>query len=64
MYDKDNDNFEKRTRRDKIKYELCKEHNIPVLYYAEKEYVSDYFDKIYTDVNEIIEYILNTKEHS
>jgi hypothetical protein len=39
--------------RDKKKYELCKENNIEILYYANTQ-VTDYFGKWFNDKNELL----------
>ena len=51
------ESFLKYQKRDIIKYELCKEHGIKILYFSDDEY--EYFDKIYNDENKLIKYIIN-----
>ena len=50
------EDFNKTIKRDKLKYKLCNENNIRLLYYSfyTKE---DYIDKIYHNQNELIEEI-------
>lgn len=43
--------YELTIKRDKNKYELCKEHDIRLIYYSMVEYESNY--KVYTDVKEL-----------
>jgi len=43
--------------RDKLKKDLCLEHNIRILYYAKKEF--EFFDKLYTNKDELLKVILN-----
>ena len=45
--------FKNQQKRDKIKYELCKEHNIKILYYTNIKNVN-YFEKLIYDINEIL----------
>lgn len=49
--------------RDRIKYKLCKEHGIRVLYFCyNKEWIPDkYIDKVYSTIKELIEEIRKTK---
>ncbi len=52
-------------QRDKIKYALCKEHGVKVLYFCneKKEYLSDtYIDTIYRTQNELLKVILSQKK--
>ena len=51
--------FETLFERDRAKYELCKKHDICILYFCyNKEYIpEDYIDKVYSSVNELIEEI-------
>jgi len=51
--------FIKRIKLDSLKYRLCNEQNIPILYYANSEH-KDYFSKVYTDINELIKKINET----
>ena len=48
--------FIKRIKLDSLKYRLCNENNIPILYYANSEH-KEYFSKVYTDINELIKEI-------
>ena len=47
--------YEEATQRDKVKYELCKENGIRILYFSDKVY--NFFEKIYTEDNDILEEI-------
>lgn len=50
-------NYEKTIKRDKIKFELCKKHNIKILYYTnigKSKIPDDYFSKIYTDKEDLL----------
>lgn len=62
-FSKTEDGFEYIKYHDKLKYEYCKSHNIKLLYYTSiynKDLIpADYFDTVYTDVNELITKILN-----
>lgn len=50
--------FLKQCENDKRKYELCQKHNISIFYYTNiKKYPSNYLDKIYNDINDIIQEI-------
>ena len=53
------ENFEKTKERDKLKYELCKEHGIKIYYFTNK--VKEYFEKIYTNSFILIEDICKQK---
>jgi hypothetical protein len=45
--------------RDKIKYELCKKHNISILYYSEYSKLPDtYFNTIYNNEEKLLNVIL------
>lgn len=57
-----NDNFEDKICRDKLKYNLCKEHNIPIIYIFNKLHSShrldEHFNHMYDDalfIEDIIE---------
>jgi hypothetical protein len=57
-----NDKFEDKIRRDKLKYNLCKEHNIPIIYIFNKLHSShrldEHFNHMYDDalfIEDIIE---------
>ena len=50
--------FEKIKTRDEIKYALCKQHNIKVIYYSYYKYNKD----IITDLNEILNFIRKWKK--
>ena len=43
--------FLKRQKLDFLKYKLCKEHNIDILYFSKEKY--EFFSEIYTDINVI-----------
>ena len=46
--------------RDKKKYNLCNENNVKILYFSIlKENPTEYFDKIYTNTEELVRTILN-----
>ena len=45
--------FLKRNKLDSLKYRLCNEHGIKVLYYANTEQ-NEYFSKVYTNINDLI----------
>lgn len=49
--------------RDELKYKLCKEHGIRILYFCyNKEWIPDkYIDKVYSTIKELIEEIRKTK---
>lgn len=49
------DKFNKTVRRDKEKYDLCKLNGIKLFYFSkEKNLPDEYFDKIYTDEDELL----------
>lgn len=56
-------NFEHICELDKLKYKLCKENNIKILYFTfeENEPPINYIDKIYTKVEKIILMLFNKK---
>lgn len=51
-----NDAFDKQLKRDQIKYELCKQHDITIWYYASTTYnVPDgYHDKVFTKLSDLL----------
>lgn len=51
--------FEERKNRDIVKKDLCNEHNIRVLYYA--NYHIDFPYKVYENKDEMVKYIKNEK---
>lgn len=57
-----NNAFEKQKRKDILKYNLCKEHGIRILYFTDKKYKlpTAYLDKIYTSYEELLETILHS----
>ena len=58
-FDKSNETFEKRQKRDKLKYDLCKEHNIRILYYSTlKKYNTFLGEKVYHTTNELLKEIV------
>ena len=56
--DKSINNFEKQYSRDKVKYNLCKNKGIKMLYYTNIEH-DKYFAKTYDDIKELIRVIIN-----
>jgi|UniRef100_UPI004024DA25 very-short-patch-repair endonuclease len=59
------DNLEEIFVRDKIKYELCKEHGLKILYFCNEDtkYIpNDYLDKIYHTQAELMKEIKNYKK--
>ena len=44
--------FIKRIKLDSLKYRLCNEHGIKILYYSLKKH-DDYFSKVYTNFDDI-----------
>ena len=58
------DNLEEILVRDKIKYELCKKHDIKILYFCNEDskYIpNDYLDKIYHTQTELMKEIKKYK---
>ena len=47
--------------RDKLKKQLCEEHGIEVIYFTHEKIEGEYLGKVFTDINDLIEYI-NSKE--
>ncbi len=48
--------------KDKLKYELCKQHNINIIYFANEsdiKNIKNYYNTIYTNLNELKNYIIN-----
>ena len=51
--------FERVVYRDKLKFNLCKEHGIEILYFTnERKYPSSYMNDIYTNLEELLSKIL------
>ena len=48
--------FKKLKERDKLKYDLCKEHNIEILYYTDVK-LEEYPYDVITDLDELIKKI-------
>ena len=46
---------------DKLKKQLCEEHGIEIVYYTHEKVEEPYLGKVFTDINDLIEYI-NSKE--
>jgi hypothetical protein len=55
-------NFILRTTRDKLKKQLCEEHDIEVIYFTHEKVEGDYLGKVFTDVDEMIKYIESKKQ--
>ena len=53
------DNYKIINFRDKLKKKLCKEHDIEVLYFTHESIEGDYLGKVFTNVNDLLEYIVN-----
>jgi hypothetical protein len=49
-------NFNEQVKRDKIKYSLCKDNGVKLLYYTNKKDV-EYFSTTYNDINDLIKEI-------
>lgn len=49
LFIKDENDLKIGQNRDKLKHDLCEEHNIPILYFAKKKYVNNYeLGEVYT----------------
>ena len=60
-FDKD-DNFEIRQIRDKIKYDLCKEHGIKIFYYSKlKKYDNFLGERVFHNKKELLDEIIKTR---
>lgn len=46
-------------KRDEKKYNLCKKNNVKIIYYAKKPIPQNYFDKIYTNKDELLKALNN-----
>ena len=61
-YQKTINDFKILQEKDKLKYDLCKEHGIEVIYFAKAsdiKNVKEYHNIIFTDLNELKSYIMN-----
>ena len=63
----DRESFEDLIERDKMKYNLCKQNEIKIFYYALKtdvnsEYAKHYIDVVYTNVDKMFKMIENNKK--
>ena len=58
--------FNKQVERDKLKYELCKEHGVNIIYFCD-EINSKYYNGteyiFFTNKNDLIKYIINVKNN-
>lgn len=50
-------NFEEQKERDERKFNLCKENNVKLLYFSNLIPKYEYFDKVYTNKNELLKSI-------
>jgi very-short-patch-repair endonuclease len=50
-------NYEIRVKRDKLKKQLCDEHGIELIYFTHEKVEEPYLGKVFTDINDLIEYI-------
>lgn len=48
---------EERIRRDKLKKQLCDEHGIELIYFTHEKVEEPYLGKVFTDINDLLEYI-------
>ena len=52
-----NFNFDEQKKRDEIKYNLCKENNINIIYYTNINICKKYFSKLFFNIKDLLTYV-------